>query len=134
MKFILGFNFLFSLLFAFSQQAMTPAEIAEAQLIAYNNGDVESFMKVFHEEISIWNYGDSEPRISGFENVKKVYKDLFESSPNLHSEVINRSVIGNKVLDYEYITGRNGNSEPFFLIMIYEIKDNKIYKATSIRK
>lgn len=111
----------------------TMHEIAEAQLVAYNKGDVEEFMKVFHDDISIWNYGDTVPRVEGFKNVKSIYKDLFESSPNLNSEVINRSVIGNKILDYEYITGRRGSKEATFLIMIYEIKDGKIFKATAIR-
>lgn len=130
-----------SLLFAAQLQAqeevkeLTPAELAEAQLIAYNNGDIESFMAVFHEDISIWNFGDTEPRVQGFDAVKKVYAALFEASPNLHSKVVNRTIIGNKVMDYEYITGRGGDDNaPFFLVMIYEMKDGKIWKATAIRE
>jgi hypothetical protein len=125
-------------MFVFAQedkQELTPAELAEAQLIAYNNGDVESFMAVFHEDISIWNFGDNEPQVKGFEEVKKIYAALFEASPNLNSKVVNRTIIGNKVLDYEYITGRGGNfNEPFFLVMIYEMKEGKIWKATAIRE
>lgn len=120
--------------FAQDDTVMTPAELAEAQLIAYNNGDVESFMAVFHEDISIWNLGDTIPRFEGFENVKKVYAELFEKSPNLHSKVVNRTIIGNRVLDYEYITGRGGDNPPFFLVMIYEVKEGKIWKATAIRE
>lgn len=117
-----------------TEKELTPAEIVEAQLVAYNNGDIDAFMAVFHEDISIWNLGDDKPGVKGFDKVKDVYANLFEVSPELHSKVVNRTIIGNKVLDYEYITGRGGDKPPFFLIMIYEIKENKIWKATAIRE
>lgn len=116
------------------KDSFSPAELAEAQLIAYNKGDIDAFMEVFHEEISIWNFGEDTSRFEGHQNVWEVYATLFENSPNLNSKVVNRTIIGNKVLDYEYITGRVGDNPPFFLIMIYEIKDNKIWKATAIRE
>ncbi|MDB9775644.1 hypothetical protein OAB47_05360 [Vicingaceae bacterium] len=43
-------------------------------------------------------------------------------------------VFGNKVIDYEYITGSNGSSEPFELIFMYEVKGDKIVKKTAISK
>lgn len=116
------------------KDSFSPAELAEAQLIAYNKGDIDAFMEVFHEEISIWNFGEDTSRFEGHQTVWEVYATLFENSPNLNSKVVNRTIIGDKVLDYEYITGRGGDNPPFFLIMIYEIKDNKIWKATSIRE
>lgn len=116
------------------KDSFSPAEITEAQLIAYNNGDIDAFMEVFHQDISIWNFGEDTPRFEGHQTVWEVYATLFENSPNLNSKVVNRTIIGDKVLDYEYITGRGGDNPPFFLIMIYEIKDNKIWKATAIRE
>jgi hypothetical protein len=82
----------------------------------------------------MWGLGGDAPVAKGFENVKELYKNLFEKSPNLHSTVINRTVIGNKVIDYEIITGRNDDSTPLYLVMIYEIKDGKIYRGYSIRE
>ena len=116
-----------------SESAQSPMMLAQKQLDAYNNGDIEAFMEVFHEEISIWDFNANSPSIDGFENAKKRYKDLFNSSPNLHCEVVNRSAIGNKVLDYEIVTGIRGSDEVVTLIMVYEIKDGKIWKATAIR-
>jgi hypothetical protein len=132
---LLFFALLFSVtLLGQAEKENTPAEIVEAQLVAYNVGDIDAFMAVFHDDISIWNFGDEKPRVEGFEQVKNIYAQLFEASPNLHSKVVNRTIIGNKVLDYEYISGRGGDKPPFFLIMVYEIKDNKIWKATAIRE
>lgn len=109
-------------------------QVVQAQLEAYNQQDIKAFMKVFSEDISIYNFGDSNPIASGKEKVTEVYKNLFESSPNLHSQVVNRSVIGNTVLDYEIISGRQGSNEISKIIAIYEIEDGLIKKATFIRE
>jgi hypothetical protein len=115
-------------------QNLSADQIVQKQLEAYNSGNIDEFMSVFHTEIELWQLGGEKPIAKGFEAVRNIYKNLFENSPQLNSVVINRSVIGNKVIDYERITGRNGNSEPLYLMMIYEIKDQKIHKAYSIRE
>ncbi|MEM8940270.1 MAG: hypothetical protein AAGC64_13095, partial [Bacteroidota bacterium] len=65
--------------------------------------------------------------------VRKLYKNLFEKSPNLHSELKNRMILGNTVIDHEKITGRMGNDEPIELIVIYELSELKIIRVTVIR-
>lgn len=113
--------------------SQSPSDVAEAQLKAYNAHDIDAFMAVFSEDITLWNLGDSTPRASGAEQMRIIYAKLFASSPDLHSEVLSRTVIGNKVLDYERITGRKGG-EVLFLIMVYEVKNGKIFRATAIRE
>lgn len=130
MKKNLIFLFLVISSLGFSQ---SPSDIAEAQLKAYNAHDIDAFMAVFSEDVALWNLGDSTFWASGAAQVRTTYAKLFASSPDLHSEVLSRTVIGNKVLDYERITGRKG-SDVLFLIMVYEIKDGKIFRATAIRE
>lgn len=115
-------------------QDHTPADVVEAQLKAYNDRDIDAFMAVFHQEVELWALGGEAPVAKGFDNVKELYINLFEKSPKLHSTVINRSVISNKVIDYEIITGRNDDDAPLYLVMVYEIKDGKIFRAYSIRE
>jgi hypothetical protein len=117
---------------AFTSFTQTPSDIAEAQLKAYNERDIDAFMAVFSDDVTLWNLGDTLPWANGAAKAREIYANLFASSPDLHSEVLTRTVIGNKVLDYERITGRKGG-EVLFLIMIYEIKDGKIFRATAIR-
>jgi hypothetical protein len=107
--------------------------VVQQQLDAYNTGDIESFMDIFSEDIELWTLGDSIPSVSGYENVRNVYANLFEKSPDLYSEVLNRTILGNKVIDYEKITGRN-SGEVLFLIMIYEVQNGKIVRATAVRE
>lgn len=116
--------------------SQTPRSVVQKQLEAYNQHDIDAFMEVFSEDIELWTLGDTIPSVKGFAPVKKIYSDLFDRSPGLFSEVINRTTIGNKVIDYEKITGRSGNSkeQTLYLIMIYEVKDGKIFRATAVRE
>lgn len=109
-------------------------KVVQANLDAYNNRDIETFMKYIDDDIAFYNLGECEPYLKGKEEVRKRYQDYFDKSPNLHSEIKNRMVFGNKVIDYEYITGSNGTNEPFELIVMYEVEDQKIVKTTAIRK
>jgi hypothetical protein len=109
-------------------------QIVQLQLEAYNARNIDSFMAVFHQDIEIWTLGADAPSAVGWEKVKGIYQELFEHSPELHSTVINRSVIGNKVLDYEKISGRKGAKEDIFLMMIYEVEEGKIRRAWAIRE
>jgi hypothetical protein len=107
---------------------------AQAQLEAYNRKDLEAFLAVFHEDAAIYNLGSCEPTAQGKEKLREVYGNLFKSSPNLHSNVINRSVVGNKVFDYELITGRANSDEMYYLMAIYEVVDGKIKNCYFVRK
>lgn len=126
------------LLYSICTTAQTKEEVAtavvQAQLEAYNAKDIDAFMKVFSEDAAIFNFGQVEPLASGKENVRALYAQLFSTSPKLHSLVINRTVLGNKVLDYELISGRQGSDEWLKLIAIYEVEDGLIKKATFIRE
>ncbi len=118
-------------LFTMSQSA---DQIVQQQLEAYNARNIDEFMAVFHQDIEIWTLGSESPSAVGWEKVKAIYQELFEQSPELHSKVLNRSVIGNRVIDYERISGRKGSKEDLFLVMIYELEEGKIRRAWSVRE
>lgn len=114
--------------------SQVPEKVVELQLEAYNSRDIDAFMEVFHNEIELWTLGAESPSSLGWEKVKGIYQELFEVSPELHSTVMNRTVIGNKVIDYEKIYGRRGSKEDIFLVMIYEIEEGKIRRAWAIKE
>lgn len=130
MKGIISFLCVIMVAGAFSQ---SPEEVVQAQLEAYNNKDIDAFMETFSDTAMLYSIGDAEPWASGEGEVRAVYTGLFEQSPDLHSEIVHRSVVGNKVMDHERITGRRGSDEPLELIMIYEVEDGKIVRAWSVR-
>lgn len=114
----------------FSQS--TPEQIVEKSLEAYNNRDLDLFMSYFSEDIKMYDFNGN-ITAQGFDNVKMLYKGLFDSSPKLHSKILNRTIIGNKVIDHEYITGRRGSDEAIEIVFIYVVENEKIVKTMLIK-
>lgn len=117
-----------------SAQISAVEKIVQANLDAYNNRDIDTFMSFISDDIEMFNMGECESYMKGKEEIRARYQSYFEASPDLHSDIKNRMVFGNKVIDYEHITGSNGNAEPFEMIFIYEVEEGKIIKTTALRK
>ncbi len=111
-----------------------PEKVVQANLEAYNNGDIESFMSYFSSDILVRNFDSGAVTAQGKKEVREIYTRLFEASPDLHSRILKRTVFDNKVIDHEYITGRNGSQEPLELVLIYEVRDGKIFRISVMRK
>ena len=112
----------------------TAVAVVQKQLDAYNSKDLDAFVAVFHPDAELYNLGDDQAIAQSKEELVEVYGRLFAQSPNLRSDVISRTVIGNKVMDYEVITGRNKQSEPMYLVAIYEVEQGKIRRCYFVRK
>ena len=107
----------------------SPVHIVQQQLDAYNLRDLDAFMDTYSETIELYNFPDQLIG-KGKEAMRKNYGAFFESTPDLHCEIKNRIVIGNKVIDEEYITANGSN---FSAVAIYEIENGKIAKVTFLR-
>jgi hypothetical protein len=115
-------------------QNSTPEQVVQQNLDYYNNRDIEGFMRCFSEDIAIYSFDDHKITASGLEEVRKLYTALFDTSPTLHSTIVKRIVFDNKVIDHESIVGRKGFADILELVLIYEVKNDKIYKVTVMRK
>ena len=113
---------------------MTAEEVVQKQLETYNNRDIDGFMSVIDQNVTIHDFASGEITLEGFDACKKVYTALFKASPKLHSKILTRTVFDNKVIDHEYITGRKGSDTPIELVLIYEVNLEKITKITVLRK
>lgn len=118
---------------AVDQADSSPEAVVARQLEAYNAHDLEGFMATFHAQAELFVLGESEPRTRGKAAVRELYGGLFDDSPELHSELVHRAVIGSRVIDHERITGRAGSDGVLELVMIYEVQDGAIRRAWSIR-
>lgn len=113
---------------------VSPTQIAQRQLDAYNSRDIEAFISVFHEEAEVFELGQTLPRMKGKADIQKQYADLFAHSPGLHAHIVNRTVLGNTVIDFEQITGRLGDPNTLELVAIYQMQDGLIRRSFFIRK
>jgi len=102
---------------------MTPTELIERQLEAYNARDLEAFCATYSPAIRIFRMPATEPAIVGMEKLREVYKARF-SSAGLHADIVNRIVIGNKVIDHERVVGIEKN--PVEAVAVYEVADGLI--------
>jgi hypothetical protein len=116
-----------------SQVIKTPADVVQENLNYYNQRNIEGFMSSFPDTIALYLFGTSHPVAFGKEAIRQLYKDLFDGSPKLHSTILHRIVLGNKVIDHESIKGRKGSKKRTKLVMIYEVSGNKIVRMTVIR-
>ncbi|NJM78876.1 MAG: SnoaL-like domain-containing protein [Flavobacterium sp.] len=114
--------------FCFSQ-TKNPEKIVQEQLEAYNNRDIDAFLATYSEAIKIYDYPNTF-RYEGKEKMKTIYSELFQEYPNLFCTIKNRIVIGNKVIDEEYV---QIGSEFISAVAIYEVENNKIIKVTFLR-
>lgn len=106
-----------------------PRQVVEAQLNAYNQGDLDAFIKTFDQNV-VFTDATGKTTMEGLEEVKARYKAYFEASPELHSDIQKRIVQGNFVIDHEYITGRYGNPEIYELVLVFEVRNKKIVRVT----
>ena len=133
-KFASTVTLFFTISVALAQGKMTPEQVVQQNLDYYNARDIEGFMASSSNDIALYTFPESQPHTVGLEAVRKLYTELFALSPKLHSTILTRIVFDNKVIDHESIVGRRGSADIFEIVMIYEVKDDKIVRMTAIRK
>jgi hypothetical protein len=104
----------------------SPVEVVQRQLEAYNARDLERFAATYAESITIYRLPALEPAIVGQAKLREVYTARF-SSPDLHAEIVNRIVLGNKVIDHERVRGIK--ETPIEAVAAYEVEDGLIARV-----
>jgi imidazolonepropionase-like amidohydrolase len=103
----------------------TPEVLAQKQLNGYNFRDIDAFMEPYSEEIEVYQYPDK-LLYKGKAEMRKDYEWMFDNTPNLHCELLDRSVAGNIVTDSERIQIGEKVMEA---TAVYHIENGKIRKA-----
>ena len=106
-----------------------PEAIVNKQLEVYNQRDIDAFVKTYAKDVKLFMYPDK-LNTEGQAALHKSYASFFERVPDLNAEIMNRIVLGNKVIDKEKVTI---NGQTFFAIAIYEVKNGLISKVTFIQ-
>ncbi len=108
----------------------TPEQLVQRQLEAYNSRDLKAFLATYSEDI-ILNDLPEKLICSGMEALRNKYKIMFENTPDLFCEIKKRIVLGNKVIDHEYVLK---NGKYISVVAVYEINNALITKVTFIRE
>jgi hypothetical protein len=108
---------------------MNPVDVVQRQLETYNRRDLDAFCDLFADDAQIFDLGATVPTFTGKEAIRTRYRELFDRSPTLHSNVLTRTALGRVVVDLEHITGRNGSPGVFAVLAIYEVDAGKIQRV-----
>ncbi|WP_058043620.1 nuclear transport factor 2 family protein [Streptomyces roseifaciens] len=108
---------------------MSPEEIVDGQLAAYNARDLEAFLGYYAEDVPVCAFpsGDVLADVSGAA-FRKRYATLFAASPDLHAELVSRVTHGRIVIDQERVTGFMGNETRTAMAM-YEVGQDRIERV-----
>jgi len=109
-------------------------KLADEQLEAYNNMDLEGFLLPFSDSVKI--YDDLKKyNVSDKRSMRINYERWFSSLESLNCVIKNRISIGNTIIDYESVTykRRLDKEKNLEAIAIYKVANNKIQEVFFIR-
>ncbi|MEM9953455.1 MAG: nuclear transport factor 2 family protein [Chloroflexota bacterium] len=106
---------------------MSPQEIIQAQVEAYNARDLEAFIALHSPTAQLFDLPTGALICEGESALRARYSKRFENEA-LHAEILNRMVHGNRVIDHERITGMHPDCT-VDAVAIYEIIDQKIQRV-----
>lgn len=106
---------------------MKPEDYAQRQLDAYNARDLERFVAQYTDDVEVYRLPSTEPVLVGKAAFAEHYRTQRFHLPNLHAELVNRMVFGNKVIDHERVTGLGAETQE--VAAIYEVTPQGIGKV-----
>jgi hypothetical protein len=110
------------------REPATPIDVVQAQLEAYNQRDLATFLACYASTCRIED-GLGEVLLNGQAAISQRYSDLFAHAPHLHAEVTTRLTIGAYVIDQEHVTGlptQDGGERDLHAIAVYRVEDGLI--------
>jgi hypothetical protein len=106
---------------------MSPVDLAQAQLDAYNVQDLERFLSCYADDVVVADFNGAVTS-TGIVALRKRYAEMFAANPQNHARLVNRIAVGNTVIDHEDVR-RSPDATPFQVAAIYTIKDAKIARV-----
>lgn len=104
--------------------APSPAELAAAQLDAYNRKDLDAFCACYSEDVKVWHPPEAQPRLVGMAAFRALYANGPFLEPAVQAEVRQRMVSGDLVVDHEWVHGRGDT--PLSLFVVYRCRGGRI--------
>lgn len=99
---------------------MSAEDVVQRQLEAYNARDLQRFLETYSDTVQVFRPPAQEPSISGKAQLADFYATQRFNLPSLKANLVNRMVLGNKVIDHERVWGVR--AQPFEAAAVYEVR------------
>ena len=110
---------------------LSPADLAQAQLDAYNVQDLDAHCACYADDVVVADFNGAIVR-QGMAAYREAYAKLFAEFPQNKAELVNRIVVGNTVIDHERVA-RTPGGDTFQVAAIYTIAGGKIARVDFVR-
>jgi uncharacterized protein (TIGR02246 family) len=110
---------------------MSPTDIVQAQLDAYNDRDLERFCACFTTDAVLADLNGPVAH-QGIAGVRERYAKLFAEHPENRAELVSRVAVGDVVIDEERILRGKGVAQ-FRALAIYTVKSGLIARVDFVR-
>ncbi|MDP3173107.1 MAG: nuclear transport factor 2 family protein [Phenylobacterium sp.] len=106
---------------------MSPVEIVQGQLDAYNAQDLDAYCAYFTPDVVVADLNGA-VTTQGIEAYRARYAKAFADFPQNKAELLARIVLGASVIDHERVVRKPGG-ETFEVAAIYTFADGKIARV-----
>mgnify|MGYP001564641628 CR=1 FL=1 len=103
--------------------------VVNEKLKKFNEKDIKAFGRTYAKNVEVYSFPNF-IKTDSRSDLREGYIKLFENTPDLYLEIVNRIIIGNKVIDKEKMIV---NGEITYCISIYEIENSLIKRVTTIQ-
>ena len=111
--------------------SLTPSDIAQGQLDAYNVQDLDAHCAFFADDITVADLNGA-VTIQGIAAYRAKYVQVFADFPNNRARLVNRICVGQTVIDHEDVS-RGPDGPSFQVIAIYTIASGKIARVDFVK-
>ena len=106
---------------------MSPVDVVQRQLVAYNAHDLAAFLATYSETAELTRVASADPPIRGKSAISELYGSKVFNVPGHRAELLGRMAFGNKVVDHERVFGLR--PEPFEAVAVYEVNSELIERV-----
>ena len=103
---------------------MNPETVVQRQLEAYNARDLQRFLAEYSDDVRVYRPPAVEPTSVGKAAFGEFYATQRFNHAGLRAELLNRMILGHKVIDHERIHGVR--EQPFEVAVVYDVVDGRI--------
>ncbi len=111
---------------------MTPSELVQAQLDAYNAQALDAFMACFAADAVLADLNGAVTE-SGAPAIRARYAALFANHPTNRARLVHRIAVGPVVIDHEDIS-RGSDGPSFRAAAIYTVQAGRIVRVDFVRE